>query len=496
MEAYYSNDKGKLYNCNCLDLMKEMGDGTVDCIATDPPYGYSFMGKDWDRAVPGVEIWKEALRILKDGAFAFVMSAPRQDVLMHNYSNLQQAGFDTAFTSIFWCYASGFPKALNIGKAIDRKQGCDPTIIREYKADPNKFPEGSIRREEIKDNYKISYETAPSSPEAKLMDGSYAGFQPKPALEVIIVAMKPLSEKTYVEQALKNGKGVTWLDNCRIPVSDSDETIAKNPHTRSKGTEEYDVNCYGKYEAPDYDYDPKKGRFPANLLVSDNALDTGRVSKATPHGGDGGKLDTREMGWGFKRLPCDIQDEGDFSRYFDVDRWFDERVKELPDSIRKTYPFLIVPKPSKSEKNLGCEHIEKENIGHNRFDKCSVCGGYILQNPDRPSKCKCETPTRENNTVKGNHHPTVKSITLMSYLITLGSRKGDLVYDPFVGSGTTAIASELMERMWIASELDTKSCEIAKARLSAVPQYAELPTLTEVKKMRTRLTQKNLFDYS
>jgi DNA modification methylase len=84
----------------------------------------------------------------------------------------------------------------------------------------------------------------------------------------------------------------------------------------------------------------------------------------------------------------------------------------------------------------------------------------------------------------------------MSYLITLGSRKGDLIYDPFVGSGTTAIASELMERRWIASELHTKSCEIAKARLSAVPQYAELPTLTEVKKMRTRLTQKNLFDYT
>ena len=105
MEAYYNGGKGKLYNCNCLDLMKEMDDNSVDCIATDPPYGYSFMLRDWDRAVPSVEIWREALRVLKDGAFAFIMSAPRQDVLMHNYSNLQQAGFDTAFTSIYWCYA-------------------------------------------------------------------------------------------------------------------------------------------------------------------------------------------------------------------------------------------------------------------------------------------------------------------------------------------------------------------------------------------------------
>lgn len=274
MEAYYKNGKGSLYNCNCLDLMKEMEPDSVDCIATDPPYGYSFMGKDWDRAVPSVEIWREALRILKDGAFAFIMSAPRQDVLMHNYSNLQQAGFDTAFTSIYWCYASGFPKALNIGKAIDRKNGCNPTIIREYKADPNKFPEGSIRREEIKDNYKTSYETTPSSPEAKEMDGSYAGFQPKPALEVIIVAMKPLSEKTYVEQALKNGKGVTWLDNCRIPFVSEDDfenaksiNIQKDDYYRQDGRK--NINPSGATGNVN-----QKGRFPANLLVSDNVLDT------------------------------------------------------------------------------------------------------------------------------------------------------------------------------------------------------------------------------
>jgi len=500
MEVYYSNDKGSLYNCNCLDLMKTMGDGTVDCIATDPPYGYSFMGKDWDRAVPSVEIWGEALRILKDGAFAFVMSAPRQDVLMHNYSNLQQAGFDTAFTSIYWCYASGFPKASNIGKVIDKRKGEERKgVIRTdgqaTRPTTLEFADRPMKR--------VFEDGDPVTDEAKAMDGSYAGFQPKPALEVIIVAMKPLSEKTYVEQALKNGKGVTWLDNCRIPINKEQETDKRvGTDATWGGTREASKHTVSFPAIEGMQMYKDDGRFPANLLVSDNALDTGRVSKSpktytrNANGVSTGNSSLKGVGESAGDESLNFGDEGDFSRYFDVDRWFEERVKELPDSIRKTYPFLIVPKPSKSEKNLGCESIEKENIGHNRFDKCSTCGGYILQNPDRPSKCKCETPTRENNTVKGNHHPTVKSITLMSYLITLGSRKGDLVYDPFVGSGTTAIASELMERRWIASELDTKSCEIVKARLSAVPQYAELPTLTEVKKMRTRLTQKNLFDYS
>jgi len=409
---------------------------------------------------------------------------------------------------IFLTGNSGFPKALNIGKAIDKKQGNAREVVGVYQSpsDNAKRNYGKLNCESMfgigEGEFKREL-TAPTSPEAKVMDGSYAGFQPKPALEVIIVAMKPLSEKTYVEQALKNGKGVTWLDNCRIPINKEQETDKRvGTDATWGGTREASKHTVSFPAIEGMQMYKDDGRFPANLLVSDNALDTGRVSKSpktytrNANGVSTGNSSLKGVGESAGDESLNFGDEGDFSRYFDVDRWFEERVKELPDSIRKTYPFLIVPKPSKSEKNLGCESIEKENIGHNRFDKCSTCGGYILQNPDRPSKCKCETPTRENNTVKGNHHPTVKSITLMSYLITLGSRKGDLVYDPFVGSGTTAIASELMERRWIASELDTKSCEIVKARLSAVPQYAELPTLTEVKKMRTRLTQKNLFDYS
>jgi hypothetical protein len=402
---------------------------------------------------------------------------------------------------IFLTGNSGFPKALNIGKAIDRKNGCNPTIIREYKADPNKFPEGSIRREEIKDNYKTSYETTPSSPEAKEMDGSYAGFQPKPALEVIIVAMKPLSEKTYVEQALSNGKGVTWLDNCRIPINKEQET------DKRVGT---DATWGGKREASKHTVSfpaiegmqryKDDGRFPANLLVSDNILDTGRVSKSpntytrNAEGKSTGRSSLRGIGEDKGDESFNFGDEGDFSRYFDVDRWFDERVKELPESIRKTYPFLIVPKPSKAEKNLGCEGIiPSDSERTNQNWKCVACGKFQFSGDG--NICKCETPQWERPKNQ-NNHPTVKSIALMSYLITLGSRKGDLIYDPFVGSGTTAIASELLERRWVASELDIKSCEIARARLSAVPQYVELPTLTEVKKMRTRLTQKNLFDYT
>src|SRR5207302_1574406 len=89
----------------------------------DPPYGYSFMGKDWDKAVPPTEVWKECLRVLKPGAFAFIMSAPRLDVLSQMSLRIEQAGFEIGFTPIFWTYATGFPKAMNVGKAVDERSG-------------------------------------------------------------------------------------------------------------------------------------------------------------------------------------------------------------------------------------------------------------------------------------------------------------------------------------------------------------------------------------
>jgi DNA modification methylase len=136
------------------------------------------------------------------------------------------------------------------------------------------------------------------------------------------------------------------------------------------------------------------------------------------------------------------------------------------------FPFLIVPKASKSEKNKGVKNIEK-NIGHNRFDKCKTCGGYILQNPDRPSACKCKNPVREHNIIKGNFHPTCKPIKLMSYLIILGSRKGDVVLDMYIGSGTTALSARLNNRHYLGFENNKEYYNISLQRLISIPERLE-----------------------
>lgn len=472
----------KIIQGDCLEKLKDLEKNSIDLICTDPPYGYSFMGKDWDKAVPSVEIWKECLRVLKPGAFCFVMSAPRQDVLSHMIVRLGEAGFKTDFTSLYWTYASGFPKAMNISKMADKRRNTDIEPVRKFLREKllklnriNISAVCGVTPRQI-DHWIKENESQPQVPsfeqweklksvidvgerpdmrwislgevvgevknpiswhsgdkkirmattlEAKALDGSYGGFQPKPAVEVIIVCMKPLSEKTYVDQALKNGKGITWLDNCRIPTQP--ESPGSTPPTKVEGYHGIEKRA---------EYNETRGRFPANLLVSDDVLN------------DGIERGSGKMKIGSKRIPRvgrelygnmeqnhigldNFGDSGSYSRYFDLDAW------------AKTLPFLIVPKAAKSEKNKGLGDDFKEHLNHD-------ADWADMGSKTQPMK---------------NHHPTVKPLKLMSYLITLGSRKGDTILDPFVGSGTTCLAAKNLDRKYIGIEREEEYVKIAEARL-------------------------------
>lgn len=456
-----------IINGDCLEELKNLADDSVDTVITDPPYGYSFMGKDWDKAVPSVEIWQECLRVLKPGAFACVMSAPRSDVQNAMISRLMEAGFRLDFTPIYWTYASGFPKAGNVGKLVDKRAGVEREVIGKYQSPENTsggkgraFPHAGTPLEGLPNI------TAPATDEAKALDGSYTGFQPKPAVEVIIVAMKPLSEKTYVDQALKNGKGVTWLDDCRVPTDLEAEDMARG--RKSSNNRE----VYGKYEGVEHIQPHQSGRFPANLLVSDDVLNDGVVRKSgdrkptgNPIYGGNSYNESKSLSTGFAK-----GDEGSYSRFFDLDAWARER---LPEQQSKTFPFAIFAKASKSEKNKGLDHFEEKEICRQTSRKCANCGGSIV-GMGQNNPCVCDNRV-ETNTSRKNHHPTVKPLKLMSYLITLFSREGDTVIDPFVGSGTTVVAAEQLGRKGIGIEREAEYAEIARARLAHIMPLPEEP---------------------
>ena len=536
--------------------IKKLDDNSVDLLCTDPPYGYGFMGKHWDTfkakdetksqqvgwMSPGMKkdtygmkeffdpIWTECLRVLKPGALAFVMSAPRSDVQTIMSQTLRDAGFDISFTPIYWTYATGFPKAMNISKMIDKRGGQDLSWFIDYVLEvakkknitkkeltmlfpsKNGKPTGWLWNKQktqgitleqynkIKDFLKLPFDTIeeaerevvgkkssglgsgktyaftddndkskgevditiPKTDKAKELDGAYGGFQPKPAVEVVIVAMKPMDEKGLLDQALKNGKAVTWLDDCRIPFADESDFDSATFGTQTDiKNNNYGTNRPGDGHIHDSNVEANPiGRFPANLLVSDDILEDGKIRTAKPHGGDGKPLDTRDMGWGFKRMASSISDSGGYSRYFSLDAWFEKNLKSLPEPVQKTFPFMIVPKASRSEKDNGLEFMEEKKSG------AYVGRGGSQEDPNGMFKDR-ETKSR-------NIHPTVKPLTLMNYLVVLGSRKGDVVLEPFAGSGTTALSCVSLERDYIAIEKEEEYYEIAKARLKKVEEPLKL----------------------
>ncbi len=382
----------KIIQGDCCEKLKLLPENSVDLTVTDPPYGYSFMGNNWDKSVPSVELWKECLRVLKPGGFAFVMSAPRQDVLSQMIVRIGEAGFDTDFTSLYWTYSSGFPKASNIGKMVDKRMGVEHP--KNTLVSTNDSMTGVIST-----RHKMDVK----SDQAKALDGSYGGFQPKPAVEVIIVAMKPLSEKTFVDQALTNGKGITWLDDCRMPYEDAQDAQDAQDAFISRPGAIFDNATHPETRNKEINV---RGRFPANLLVSDGVLKEN-------------------------------------SKYFSLDAW------------AETLPFLHISKPSKSEKNRGCEEMDIKKANYKDF------------RPNSETTKGGDTPyagTNSNGTMK-NNHPTVKPLKLMSYLITLGSREGDTILEPFAGSGTTCVAAKELKRNYIGIEKESEYIKICEARL-------------------------------
>jgi len=67
--------------------------------------------------------------------------------------------------------------------------------------------------------------------------------------------------------------------------------------------------------------------------------------------------------------------------------------------------------------------------------------------------------------IESGLHPTQKNLDLMKELIKIHSDSGDTVYDPFMGSGTTAKACLDLNRNYIGSEISKEYCQIAEERL-------------------------------
>ena len=191
----------QVYRGDSAEILPSMADTSIDLVLTDPPYGISFLQKNWDRALPNPEIWRQCYRLLKPGGSALVMSGTRADCLWRMCRDLEEAGFELSQSTLWWVYYSGFPKGQNLSIAADKQAGAEREVIGR-KSDPryaygfnsdvtNPYHGGTDHR---KGNPEML--TAPATDLAKSLDGWYSKGKVKPAVEVIIWARKPISERT------------------------------------------------------------------------------------------------------------------------------------------------------------------------------------------------------------------------------------------------------------------------------------------------------------
>ena len=237
----------KLIHGDCLDVLKGMPDNSVDSIVTDPPYGLSFMGKKWDYDVPEQAIWEECLRVLKPGGHLLAFAGTRTQHRMA--VRIEDAGFEIR-DMIAWVYGSGFPKSMDVSKAIDKAAGAQREILSERtnrsSFDPEKQGGGGFQRGTIQ-------VTTPATDAARQWQGW--GTALKPALEPITVARKPF-KGTVAANVLEWETGAINVDGCRVATSE----ILGRPQAEQLFFSGLKNNGYNDNS------DKRGGRWPANLI--------------------------------------------------------------------------------------------------------------------------------------------------------------------------------------------------------------------------------------
>ena len=399
---------------NCLELLAEMPDNSVDSIVTDPPYELGFMGKSWDNSgiAYNVELWSQALRVLKPGGHLLAFGGSR------TYHRLASAVEDAGFEirdQIMYLYGSGFPKSLDVSKAIDKAAGSerkDRTVVTAGKSGSHENP-----------TRHVTNAGTPATPEAQQWQGW--GTALKPAHEPIVVARKPLIG-TVATNVLTYGTGALNIDGSRVETT---EKLSIGSNNRQNAL----IN-FGMKDNKETQEQNLHGRWPANVIHDGSEEVLEGFPNSKPGGSTNNNIRKNEGGLfglgGDNGVNVYYGGEGSAARFF------------------------YCAKASKSERNAGLEGFE---------DKARpTMGNGIGGQPNQQI---------ENNK---NIHPTVKPIALMRYLVKLVTPPNGTVLDPFLGSGTTAVAAILEGFNWMGCEMTEDYWPIIEARVA----WAELQPKT------------------
>lgn len=438
-----------------LATLKNYPDNHFDSIVTDPPYGIDFLGKAWDANTGSLELYKECLRVLKPGGYLLAFSAART---YHQLAyNVERAGFEIR-DQLMWLYSSGFPKAQDIGKAIQKRLGVEETVGREDLMGTGVGLDNwsTNLTTGVDRNYtEIPQQTVCTSPTAKEWEGYKTAL--KPAHEPIVMARKPFKGST-IDNVLKNGLGAMNIDATRVPWADDNSDAGVQ-----KRMEDDPLWAHGDKVSM------------ANILAE--ATDTVRVKRKKSD-----KPKPQKSAGNISKF-CDHQgyvpaDENTpVIEPHDAGRYPSNVIGEVADGYQK---YFYCPKVSRKERHSGFAIGEStvealESIGGKRLtdDTCFIPGlGDIKIHGAKHEvqKIRAEQGLPPGNI--GNNHPTVKPVALMEYLVKLVTPPSTptlqrKVLDPFMGSGSTGMAVTKLGHHFTGCELDPNYVKIAETRITA-----------------------------
>ncbi len=397
------------------DVLKTLADNSVDSVVTDPPYELGFMGKSWDASgiAYSVELWQEVLRVLKPGGHLLAFSGSRTYHRM--VVAIEDAGFEIR-DQIMWIYGSGFPKSLDISKALDKQEGIWRGRAGKVVSDNGAMSGG---------NYERTPKGPPFTEDAKQWQGW--GTALKPAHEPVVVARKPLIG-TVAANVLTYGTGGLNIDGSRVGRAQGDDSVA-GKRTATFGTQETKSGGDGSggWEQNE------GGRWPANV-IHDGSDEV--VELFPTNAGGGHWVKTKVTGYG--------EFGGGKSEYFG------QGEKDGKGSAAR---FFYCAKASKKDRNEGLEGFEEVVAGGMQGRQDGSMGSI---------------------TMNKNHHPTVKPTELMRYLCRLVTPPNGIVLDPFMGSGSTGKAAIYEGFNFVGIEMTDEYIPIAKARIEfAVNEMAD-----------------------
>ena len=426
MNLYYQRDNITLYCGDNREIVPTLPASFFDFICTDPPYGLSFMGREWDHGVPGLSFWQTFLRVCKPGALVLAFGGTR--TYHRLICAIEDAGWEIR-DCLMWLYGQGFPKAADIGKMIDKAKGAVREVVGTKLGQPGYSLADHGRTNEVYgDLHNPAAEcavTAPVTDLAKAWTGWANAF--KPAWEPITLAMKPL-DGTLAHNAEQYGVAGLHIDAGRIACEGPSPAAERRASARKTGNAPLQTRALGVATAAEASamgkigyrgsaevYGAERvsealGRWPANLLLDQDA--------AASLDAQTGTLTSGKMAAGQQRKRS--KDGGGYHGDF-------------PDTASASGTY-------------------GDSGGASRFF-------YVA---------KAATSERNPPGMK-NDHPTVKPLKLMEYLLTLMSTPtGGVILDPFAGSGSTLLAAKRLGRPCVGIELEEHNCKIAVARLEAL----------------------------